>query len=89
MREKTSTQMESPDLLLIGDEPTEYEIALAMLRHALTFHPPSHIEVAGQGVVTGSSYLAAGTTGIWLSDPWGNLGGSTNLATLMRTGHEA
>jgi len=72
-----------------GEMPTEYEIAVAQLRHALTTMPPDSITVAGQGVITGDRYLATGQAGIWLSNQWGQLLGSTNLATLMKTGAEA
>jgi hypothetical protein len=76
------------DALVLFDEPTEHEIVIALLRTAMISQPPTAITVAGRGVVNGTKYLAPGDAGIWLSDPWSNLLGSTNLETLMRTGAE-
>lgn len=69
------------------DDPTEYEVTVAMLRHAVSFSIPS-IVVAGCGVYNDTLYLAPGNAGIWLTDRFQNLCGTTNLATLMRTGFD-
>jgi len=82
-------QIAPKEIDAFGEMPTEYEIAVAQLRYALTTMPPDAIIVAGQGVVTGDKYLATGEAGIWLSNQWCQLLGSTNLATLMKTGWKA